>query len=234
MRRRLRDPRLLPILSGVLVLLAALVWGVPWLTKGRTDTTSTPTPPPFQAIAPIALPRGEQACENVVALSPDTRAITVLSAKHTGGGVPLDVIVTAPGYRGTGSIPGGYLGEGGLTAAISPPPPRNAIGSVCVRNAGRRDAQLQGTTEGRIQNRSSTAVDGEVIPQKMALLLSEDRQRSLGSRLGEVGDRIAAFKPPFVNDVTLAILALLVLIAAPAGVIYAIATGIASDDEPDL
>jgi hypothetical protein len=231
MRSRLRDPRLLAVLSGVLVLVALLVWGVPWLTRERPDLTSTPTPPPFSAIAPITLPHGQQACENAVALSPDTRAITVLSGKHPGGGVPLDVVVTAPGYRGTGRIPGGYLGAGGLTVTISPPPPRNAIGTVCLRNAGRRDAQLQGTVEGRIQNRSSTAVAGKILPQKMTLLLTEGRQRSLGSRLGEVGDRIAAFKPPFVNNVTLALLALLVLVGAPAGVLYAIATGVAADDD---
>ena len=221
---------LMPVVAGLLMLVAALVWGIPWATKARPDRTSTPTPPPFAAIAPIVLKPGQQACENLVALSTDTRQVTVLSDKFEGTGPRLRVVATAPGYRGVGEIPAGYDGLQSLVATI-PAPPRDAIGEVCVRNVGDKPAQLQGTTEGRIQNRSTTAVDGEVIPQKLSLLLSEGVDRSIADRPGEILARISAFKPPIIGSVSLTILFVIVLVCAPAGVLYAIWRGIARDDD---
>jgi hypothetical protein len=228
--RTRRRARRLPLLSGALIAIALLAWGIPWLTRERTDTTSTPTPPPFQSIAPIVLKPGQQACESLVALSPDTRVATVLAAKFTGQGPPLRVTASAPGYRARADIAGGYRGLGSMQATLERPPPRNAIGTICVRNAGHRPVPLQGTTEGRIQNRSATSVDGKVIPAKMTLLLTEAQPRSLADRPGQILERIAAFKPPIVGSVSLSILALLVLLGVPAGVVYAVWRGIAAED----
>jgi hypothetical protein len=225
-RRRLA----LPALCGALMAVALLGWGIPWLTKQRQDTTSTPTPPPFAAIAPIALKGGSVVCEDQVALSPQTGAAVVLSARFTGDGPPLRVVASAPGYEGDATVPAGYRADQALRVAL-PAPPRNAIGTVCIRNTGRRAIALQGTTEGRIQNRSTTSVDDKVITAKLSLVLTESRDRSLADRPGEVLDRVAAFKPPYVGRVSLALLALLVLLGVPAGVLYAIARGLAEDDD---
>ncbi len=223
-----RPAVVLPVLSGVLILAALLAWGVPWLTKARTDTTATPTPPPFAAIAPVVLKPGAQACASNVALSTDTRVAVVLSAKFAGTGPPLRVTASARGYRGEGAIEGGYHGLESLPATI-PAPPRDAIGTICVENRGRRAAQLQGTTEGRIQNRSETRVDGEVVPEKLTLLLTTGQSPALVDRIGQTFDRIAAFKPPIVGSFSLALLALLVVVGVPAGVLYAIARGIGDE-----
>lgn len=219
----------LPALSAALILVALLAWGIPWVTKARTDLTSTPTPPPFQTIAPIVLEPGSRACQDLVALSTDTRVAVVLSAKFEGTGPPLRVVASAPGYRGEGTIAGGYHGLEPLPAAI-PAPPRDAIGTVCVENAGRKDAQLQGTTEGRMQNRSATSIDGDVVPEKLSLLLTEGTSTSIADRLGETLDRMAAFKPPLLGSFTLALIALLVLVGLPAGVVYAVWRGIAEEE----
>ena len=225
-----RRPWILPAVAGALMLVAALVWGIPWLTKDRPDRTSTPTPPPFATITPIVLQPGEEACESLVALSPDTRQVTILSDRFEGTGPRLRVVASAPGYRGVGEIPAGYHGLEGLSTTI-PAPPRDAIGQICVRNVGDEPAQLQGTAEGRIQNRSVTTVDGEPIEAKMSLLLSEGVNRSIADRPGEILARISAFKPPIVGSVSLSILFVVVLLGVPAGVLYAIWRGIARDDD---
>jgi hypothetical protein len=226
-----RRSLILPGVALVLMLIVAVAWGIPFLNKARPDRTSTPTPPPFSTIAPIVLKPGQQACESLVALSPDTRTVTVLSAQFDGTGPRLQVEATAPGYRGTGEIAAGYGGLTSLPASI-PAPPRNAIGQVCVRNTGTKATQLQGTTEGRIQNRNVTSVDGEQIPEKLSLLLSEATDRSIADRPGQILDRISAFKPPIVDSVSLSIFLVLLLIGAPLGVLYAIWRGI-SADEPE-
>jgi hypothetical protein len=222
---------ILPAVAGVLMLAAALAWGVPWLTKSRPDRTATPTPPPFAAIAPITVKPGQQVCEDSVALSTDTRQITVLSAKFDGTGPALRVTASTPaGWSSSGAIPAGYDGLKGLTATIDAPP-ENAIGGVCVRNVGHKPVELQGTTEGRIQNRSATSVADKVIAPKLALLLSEARDRSVADRPGEILARISAFKPPIVGSVSLTLLFLVVLLLVPAAVLYAIWRGIAGDDD---
>jgi len=220
----------LPALCGALIVLALLVWGLPWLTKDRPDVTGTPTPPAFNTVTPIRLGPGSTACERSVAFSPQTRALTILADKQPGPTPPLRVVARAPGYRAAATIPGGYAGLAPLTASV-PAPPRSVLGEVCVENAGRRRVALQGTTEGRIQNRAITSVDGEDTPVKMTLLLTEGVERSLADRPGEIFDRIAAYKPPFVGTVSLAILALLVLLGVPAGVLYAVWRGIAAADD---
>jgi hypothetical protein len=223
---------ILPAVSALLMLVALVAWGIPWLTKSRPDRTSTPTPPPFAAIAPITLKPGQVVCENLVAFSTDTRQITVLSGKFDGTGPALRVVASTPdGWRAVGRIPAGYEGLKSLTATI-PAPPKNAIGGVCVRNVGDQRVDLQGTAEGRIQNRSATSVDDRVITPKLSLLLSTGTDRSIADRPGEILSRIAAFKPPIVGSVSLTILFLLVILLVPAGVLYAIWRGISADDAP--
>jgi hypothetical protein len=62
------------------------------------------------------------------------------------------------------------------------------------------------------------------------MLLSEGVDRSIADRPGEIMSRISAFKPPIVGSVSLTILFVIVLLGAPAGVLYAIWRGIARDD----
>ena len=99
------------------------------------------------------------------------------------------------------------------------------------RERGPPQGPAPGDGRGAIQNRATTSVDGEPVLPKLTLLLTEGIDRSLADRPSEILDRIAAFKPPFVGSVSLAILALLVLVGVPAGVLYAIWRGLAAADD---
>jgi hypothetical protein len=219
-----------PALCAVLMLVVLVGWGIPWLTKSRTDTTSVPTPPPFSAVTPIPLKGGAKVCEDQIAFATQTRATTVIAYKFTAPGPALRVVASFPGYQGVGTIPAGYGGEQPLRVAL-PAPPRNAIGTLCITNTGRRAIVLEGTAEGRIQNRSATSVDDKVIIPKLSLILSESVNRSLADRPGEILDRISAFKPWWVGAGTLTVLFLLVLVCVPGGVLWAIWSGISSEEE---
>jgi len=221
---------LLPALSGVAIVILLLAFGIGWLTKDRVAYTGTPTPPAFADITPIELRPGQEACETEVAFERDTRKAVVLSAKFPGEGPPLRLTARGGGWSASGRIEGGYMGAGPLAADL-PAPPRSLLATVCVENTGRRAVALQGTTEGRIQARPITSVDGEEIPAKMTLLLTEGAPRSLADRPGEILDRIAAFKPPFVGKASLILLLLLVLVGVPGAVVYAIWRGIAADGD---
>jgi hypothetical protein len=220
----------LPALCALLMVVALVAWGIPWLTASRTDTTAVPTPPPFSTVTPIALPGGAKICEDKVAFATQTRDATVLTSKFSGAGPALRVVASFPGYEGVGTIPAGYGGESALRADL-PAPPRDAIGTLCITNTGRRAIALEGTAEGRIQNRSVTSVDDRVIVPKLSLILTEPVNRSLADRPGEILDRIAAFKPGWIGSGSLALLFLLVLVGVPAGVLWAIWDGISRDGE---
>jgi hypothetical protein len=234
MRSRQAPPLLrrawLPALCALLMVIALVAWGIPWLTKSRADTTSVPTPPPFSAVTPIDLKGGSTVCENNVAFSPDARAATILTYKFAGAGPPLHVVASFPGYEGDATIAGGYGGEQPLRAEI-PAPPRNAIGTLCITNTGKRPMTLQGTSEGRIQNRSVTSVDNKVIVPKLSLILTEQVNRSLADRPGEILARISAFKPWWIGSGSLVVLFALVLVGVPAGVLWAIWSGLANEEE---
>lgn len=219
----------LPAVCALAMLVALVAWGIPWLTESRTDTTAVPTPPPFSTVTPIVLKGGAKVCEDKVAFATQTRAVTVLTAKFDGVGPKLRVIASYPGYEGDATIPAGYGGEQALRTLI-PAPPRNAIGTLCIVNTGRTAIALEGTAEGRVQNRSVTSVNGVVIVPKLSLILTEPVNRSLADRPGEILDRIAAFKPFWVGRGTLAVFFLLVLLGVPAGVLWAIGSGIGKDE----
>jgi hypothetical protein len=219
----------LPGLCGLLMLLVLVAWGIPWLQRSRADTTSVPTPPPFGAVTPIVAKGGAKVCEDKVAFATQTRAATILTSKFAGSGPELHVVASFPGYEGDATIPAGYSADSSLRAEL-PAPPRDAIGTLCITNTGRHAVALEGTAEGRIQNRSVTSVDGKVIVPKLSLILTEPVNRSLGDRPGEILDRIAAFKPWWVGSGTLLVLFVLVLVAVPAGVLWAIWSGIADEE----
>jgi hypothetical protein len=230
MRRPLLRRAWLPALCALLMVVALVAWGIPWLTKSRTDTTSVPTPPPFGAVTPIALKGGSTVCEDKIAFATQTRAVTFLTSKFDGASPALRVVASYPGYEGTATIPGGYGGESSVRAEL-PAPPRNAIGTLCITNTGTRAIALTGTAEGRIQNRSVTSVDDEVIVPKLSLILTEEVNRSLADRPGEILNRIAAFKPWWIGSGSLTVLFILVAVGVPAGVLWAIWTGMAGEEE---
>jgi hypothetical protein len=221
MRSALRSPRVLAgVGAGLGLLIACAAWFVPYLTRERVDVAGVPVPPPFLAQTPVKVGSGSEACLSDVAFDTDAEFVelTSLSAPRP----PLEVVARAPGYRETGSVPGSRAAPSGMFARINPPE-RSVIGTLCIRNRGKRRIDLLGTADARTGvGRPVTRIDGaEIVPDISVRLFAADHGSVL-DRLGQLVDRAAAFKPGvFGLPVLLWIVALLTAIGIPAAALYA-------------
>jgi hypothetical protein len=163
MRRRLLQPRLLgPILVLATFVVGAFWFYLPHLTEDHPKVIATPSLVGYQASKEILVRRGQQACIKPVPLDPALRSVRmVLHARGTAS-APLDLELRGPSYRGSGRFTG-YPSGGvvGVETAVSPAPPANADGVLCLRNKGRHAVGLVGTDEPFSVSLPATSLDGK-------------------------------------------------------------------------
>jgi hypothetical protein len=216
-------------LLGPIVLLATFALGalwfyVPHLTEDHPNVLSTPSLVGFQTSKQVVVRRGQQACISPVPLEPALRTVRmVLQARGTQAS-PLEIELRGPGYRGTGRF-AGYQPGGAVNveAAVSPAPPGDADGTLCVRNAGRRAVGLVGTDEPLSATLPATALDGkptgDVDP---AITFLGGPPQSIISRAGTILGRASDLTGGFVPLWLLWPLAIAFVLAAPLALAWAL------------
>jgi hypothetical protein len=186
----------LSALAGLLAVLAgaAVLWA-PFLLRSRPVITSTPSPGPRASRLDVGLRPGSEACVSRVAIDHATAQIQVVVASRRPGTARLVMEARAPGYRGSGTVT--LPVSNGVTAARAriEPPPRDIVGTVCLRNAGSERVALLGTNEATSIGLSQTSVDGRSLGsgQGAKLTVLEARNRSILARLGTIVHRAADF-----------------------------------------
>lgn len=186
---RLRRPGTAALATGLaalLLLAGALIWFEPFLTRKQQPVASVPGPAALLAVTPFTVKPGQQACMDEVTMEPDGRIaeFQLRPVKPVPqGGPPVDLVLSAPGYRALLAVPGGY--PGGSVALPIVPPRRSEIGTACFVNRGRTAVNLIGTTEPRTVSRSTTTIDGRSVVGDIALTFADSRSRTLLERLGE-------------------------------------------------
>ena len=202
---------------AVVLIVAVVTLGLPYLTKQRTFAASVPQPPSVISVELVRVKPRQQAClHNAVV---DTRSEVALFqveayAKPT---VPLRFDVTGDGYRASASIPASaYKNEGIVHAAIRPPE-RDVLATACITNVGARTVALFGTTPGE-RSAATATVGGREINTNPWLAFYEANPTSIGHRLPTIFDRMAIFRPPFIGPWLLWPLALLFAIGVPVAI----------------
>jgi hypothetical protein len=225
MRRRLPAPRLLgPILVVATFAIGALWFYVPHLTEAHPNVLSTPSLVGFQSSKQIVVRRGQQACTSPVPLEPALRTVRMVLQARGMQASPLELELRAPGYKGTGRF-AGYKPGGAVNveAAVSPAPPRDADGTLCVRNAGRRAVGLVGTDEPLSATLPATALDGKPTGDiDPAITFLGGPPQSMISRAGTILGRASDFTGGFVPLWLLWPLALAVVLGAPLALAWAL------------
>jgi hypothetical protein len=213
------------------LVIACVAWFVPYLTRERVDVAGVPVPTPFVAQAPVEMDPGSEACLSDVAFDTDNELVEVTALSAPRPRSPMEIIARAPGYRETAAVPRDYEPVTPFYARIDSPE-RSVIGTLCIRNRGKRRVDLLGTTDARTAvGRTVTRIDGaEVAPDITVRLLSADNGSVL-ERLGQLVDRAAAFKPGlFGAPVFVWMVVLLVAIGAPAAVVYSMLSSFRDSD----
>jgi hypothetical protein len=233
--RSLLRPRLL---GAALVLvtfgIGALWFYVPHLTEEHPNVLSTPSLVGFQTTKQVPVRRGQQACIAPVPLEPALRSVRmVLQARGTQASA-LEVQLRAPGYRGTGRFTGYPAGRVvSVEAAVSPAPPRDADGTLCLRNVGGRAVGLVGTDEPLSVTLPATTIDGkpagEVDP---AITFLGGPPQSMISRAGTILGRASDFTGGYVPLWLLWPLTVLLVLAAPLALAWALYVALDPDEAP--
>jgi hypothetical protein len=232
MRSAIRSPRTLAGLGvGVGLLIAFFAWFLPYLTRERENVAGVPVPPPFLAQSPIQIDPDSEACLSDVAFDTDAELVELTALTVPRPRPTLGIVAEAPGYHETATAPGGYEPLTPLYARIDPPQ-RSVVGTLCIRNSGKRRIDLLGTADPRTGvGRPVTRIDGEEIAADVSVRLLSTHPGTVLERLGQLVDRIAAFKPGLVGaPLFLWIVLLFTAIAVPAAVVYAILSSYRNSD----
>jgi hypothetical protein len=225
MRRRLLEPRLLgPVLVVATFAIGALWFYVPHLTEAHPNVVSTPSLGGFQTSKQIVVRGGQQACISPVPLEPALRTVRMVLQARGKQASPLELELRAPGYRGTGRFAGYQTGgAANAQAAVSPTPPRDADGTLCVRNAGRRAVGLVGTDEPLSTTLPATVLDGKPAGNvDPAITFLGGPPQSMISRAGTILGRASVFTGGFVPLWLLWPLTLLFVLGAPFALAWAL------------
>jgi hypothetical protein len=228
----MRRSALLAVVAGLVVVLAgALAWWRPFLTQDRLLPASIPQSPPLFNLPLIPLAPGQSTCMEPVVV--DTHSERAGFVVETNGrpGEPLRVTLSGPGYRSTGTAPGGYVDHATAMAPVRPPA-RDVAVRACVQNAGTRKISLWGSND---RTRAPMTVTGAAtkVNANPVLTFFEAKPGPLSGHLPIAFRRMSEFRPGFVGPWLIWPLAALCVFGLVAGSLWALWRSIRDDAAED-
>jgi hypothetical protein len=237
MRRRLptrsvpRASVLVTALAAAAILIGALLWFRPYVTKKQVSISAVAVPNALSVTTPYQLAPGEQACMTAVAVEPNSLAAQFELHPATPspqGGPPVALVLSAPGYRSVSRLAGGY--PGGLATLPVTPPKHSLLASACFVDEGHTDVVLVGSSEPRTYSRSTMSVGGASVVGDVALTLFDTHPSSLLARAGTIFGHASNLTDHLIPVWLIWILAVLVLFGVPLGVLAAFYTALREDE----
>jgi hypothetical protein len=218
------------IAAVVVLIVAAATLGLPYLTKDRRFAASVPQPPSVVSVELVPVKPRERACLHHAVV--DTHSEVALFQVEAYGKptVPLRFDVSADGYRASASIPASAYKDEGIVHADIRPPRRDVLASACITNLGPRNIALFATTVPE-RSAANATVAGRPVGTNPWLAFYEAKPTSIGHRLPTIFERMAIFRPPFIDSWLLWPLALLFAIGVPATVVAWYARSLSDDGD---
>jgi hypothetical protein len=220
---------------AVVVALGALFVFGPFLASRRQWRTSVSDATAASALfttTAFVLPDHDRACMGSVAVTPASAVAAFQIQSSTQGeneGLPLEVVLSAPGYRTATSM----LATAGFTGRLDfqiTPPPRGVIATVCVINRGRIPVSLLGTAAARTASRSVLTVNGKRTPGNLTLAFYERHLRRRVMHVGSVFEHISNLTDRLIPVWLVWILIISAFLAVPAGIVAALHRGLREDE----
>ena len=208
-------------LMTVLILIGALIWFRPPLTRSRQVFAEIPAPAALANPTLYPLAAHEQACEGLVTVTPDSglAQFQVIPAKRTpSGGPPVELTFSAPRYHASVLVPGGY--PGGIATVAITPPRVPTLTTACFLNRGRMTVLLGGTTQPQTVSRSANVViGGRPAPGDVSLALLVAQPTTLLHDLGAIFRHASNLTDGLLAPWMIWIVAVLVALGVPTAVI---------------
>jgi hypothetical protein len=206
------------IATGLALLVAAAaIWGLPYLTHGRDYYATTPQPDPLFTVATIPLGAGQRACMDRAVVDRYSEQARLRVGTFHRRAVPLELSLSGDGYRASARVPATYADSRPFEVAVRPPPHPVEV-TICLRNAGARRVALYVAAD-RTKSRSHTFVGGRDVGSNFDIVFTERRPVSIAARLPVSLQRAGAFRFFGVSPVTLWPLLILFVVGVPLAVL---------------
>jgi hypothetical protein len=211
----------------VVLVLGALFVVRPFIAAERDMPAEIPSPASLERTDLVPLTHGAPVCfGNAVADHRSEQVRFKIYSPH-GPAPALSVHVAGPGYDYTAKIPPGTP-DNTLVQAPIPAPPANVPVRVCIRSAGRPPIALFASSD-RTRSRSMATVDGKRTIKSVWFSFYEPAPRAITERLPDTIQRMTVFRPHYVTQGVLWVLAVLFLVGMPIAVIWAYARALRDD-----
>jgi hypothetical protein len=206
---------------GVVVIVAAVSWWLPFITDKHQVLDSTPSPPGIFGSTVVTAQSGQSLCWSKLPLDADAQVLGFVPVTNAGPAPPLRLRLAAPGYVFRMRVPGGYADRQVLQIPLRGTPPA-ANATLCVTPLGHALGFLA-TNEGRTLSRPDIAVGGKPIPNVDAVVQFAERQpRSLLQLPGTIATHAKVVSAPLFPRWLIWLLVVLPVLAVPALVAGAI------------
>jgi hypothetical protein len=208
------------LVAAIVIALGLLTLFASYLTHKEKPIVGTPAPRALFSASLFTLHPHGRACMSSTTLPPNGRVLQLELGElpsSVSGNPPLDVLLSAPGYRARAHVPG-EQSEGPVEVPVRPPR-RYVIGSICVVNRGDESAALAGSTEPRSISRSKLTINGKPREGDIALTFLNDRSESRLSRLGDAFDHASNLTDHLIPVWLIWTLAISALLVVPIGTV---------------
>lgn len=208
--------------GAAVIIVLAVGKMIPWLTAERQVIAGSPSLGGLYSISTPKLRKGARACVSFVPLTTEVRSIGI-SARTATHPVPLTFELSAPGYRATVRAAANWP-SGGPTpvhATLPKAPPRDAVGKLCITNAGKHSVDLVGTDEPRSQVAAQSTINGKPVSDLAVTLYGG--QESVLSRAGTIIGHTSGLTSTIPTFIAW-IFVLTLILGVPLAAIYALAT----------
>lgn len=220
--RRPRSPLVFAALAAALILFGGLLWFRPYLETKTFHIAEVATGPALFSLSEFALLPGQSACMSTITITPNSGIAEFHLRPGRPGllGPPVELVLSAPGYRSVVHVPGGYPG-GGVALPMTPPR-RTQIGTACFIDRGRSEVLLDGTIEPRtVTSRTRTVLNGRAIDGDIALTFLASSPQAPIERLGEIFGHASNLTDRLVPVWLIWVIAILTALVVPVGVVVA-------------
>jgi hypothetical protein len=218
-------------LGLALLLAAAAVWGLPYLTRDRDYFATTPQPYPLYAAATIPLRPGQRACMDRAVVDRYSGQAHLQVGTYRRRAQPLELSLNGAGYHARARVPATYADSRPFAIPVRPPVGPVEV-TICLRNAGARRIALYASDD-RTNSRSQVRVDGRKVPPDFDIYFTERRPVSILQRLPVGLRRASAFRFFGVSPVTLWPLLILFVLGVPLAVLLTFARSLTGDVTPE-
>lgn len=217
----------------VVCVLGALLVVRPFVAFQRDQPAEIPSPASLISTDTVQLRAGQQACFDHAVAERHSEILRYKVSSPAGPAPEMTVRIFGGGYDYTATIPPGLLDTQTAQAAM-PAPPADLPVTVCIADKGPQDVGLFASSDQRSRSRSIAFVGKKDTEKSIWFAFYEPAPRAITERLPDTIARMTVFRPHWVGQWLLWVIAVLFLVGTPIAVIWAYVRALDDDGVDDL